>query len=188
MRPPDENTANLRIKVKIMPNPPVKPWILGLAVLLAALALALWLFRPALRPSQPPPESISATVKQIQKVNANRPALQVEAKSALMVANRLRAIPPAADWCERLNQAGRLWPVTPTNTFLALNAQVAGRPFGPGVADDTVVFFQAATPGWNQAGGPELLPPDADSVAVAFWNGRALLISREDVGKLRWAP
>jgi hypothetical protein len=133
---------------------------------------------------------ISQTVEEIKQVNAGLPEPQVQAKTLIFRAMMLKQIPAASNWCEAMNLDGKLWPVTPTNTVFALNTQVAGRTFSPTnrVAGDVVVFFEAAQPGWNLAGGAELLTAKANGIAVALADGRALLVTREEATKLRWTP
>jgi hypothetical protein len=56
------------------------------------------------------------------------------------------------------------------------------------LARDTVVFFEADSAGWNQVGGPELLSKKPAGVAVAFMDGRSIIVPQADVSKLRWTP
>jgi hypothetical protein len=103
-------------------------------------------------------------------------------------------IPVAAAWCDTLNKNGKLWPTTPTNTLFALNASVAGRSYtrqeimSGAISPKTVVFFETDRNGWNRAGGPELLPKGADSIAVAFADGSASLVSADEMAQLQWKP
>ena len=97
-------------------------------------------------------------------------------------------IPDAANWCDALNSGGRLWPVTPTNTVFALNSRMAGRSFSRDMHSDTVLFFEASNPGWNQTGGPELVAKKDEGVAVGFLDGRALIVPPGEVAQLRWTP
>jgi hypothetical protein len=50
------------------------------------------------------------------------------------------------------------------------------------------VFFETKTHGWNQAGGPEMLAKKPSGVAVAFADGRALLVDPAETARLRWEP
>ena len=52
----------------------------------------------------------------------------------------------------------------------------------------TVVFFETSRLGWNQAGGPELLPKDGSSIAVAFADGSASIVSSSEAAQLQWNP
>ncbi|MGA2556310.1 MAG: sigma-70 family RNA polymerase sigma factor [Verrucomicrobiota bacterium] len=128
------------------------------------------------------------TASQIAQANPGLPELQIAAKTLVFSAMARKTIPEAANWCESLNSDGRLWPVTPTNTFFALNSQMAGRSFSRGMNGDTVLFFQTSNPGWNQTGGPELLANKSEGVAVGFLDGRALIVPPGDVTQLRWTP
>lgn len=117
----------------------------------------------------------------------NSQPTQNQAKLLILTTAKLRQIPAAANWCEALNKSGARFPDVPTNTLFALNAQVAGRAL-TNLPPDTVVFFETASRGWNQAGGPELLAKKTTGVAVAFADGRALLVDPAESGKLRWNP
>jgi hypothetical protein len=65
---------------------------------------------------------------------------------------------------------------------------MAGRAYSRTLNGNTVVFFEAANDGWNQAGGSELMAANSDGVAVAFADGRALIVSPAEAANLRWAP
>jgi hypothetical protein len=133
-------------------------------------------------------ERIAATIGRIQQVNAGLPDTQIQAKTLIMAAMIQKRIPDAANWCDSLNVGNKLWPVTPTNTVFALNSRMAGHAYVRGIRGDMVVFFEASSPGWNQAGGPELLAEKAEGVAVAFMDGRAVIVPPGEIVKLRWAP
>lgn len=137
---------------------------------------------------KPQPEGIAATTDRIKQVNVGLPDPQIQAKMLIFAAMIQKRIPDAANWCDTLNVGNKLWPVTPTNTVFALNSQMAGRAYVKGIRGDTVVFFEASSPGWNQAGGPELLAEKAEGVAVAFMDGRAVIVPPGEIAKLRWAP
>ncbi len=133
---------------------------------------------------------ITKTVEKIKQTNTGLPDPQVQAKTLIFAAMIQKQIPAAAGWCDALNVGGRLWPVTPTNTVFAINAQVAGRRYSrtdmPG--GDVVVFFETSQPGWNRAGGPELLAENPDGVAVALADGRAMVVTPTEAANLRWNP
>ena len=133
---------------------------------------------------------MTSAVKEIERVNVGRPELQVQAKTLIFAAMIQKKIPAAADWCETINVGGKVWPVTPTNTFFAINSQVAGRPYSRStpLRGDVVVFFETENPGWNQAGGAELLASRPDGVAVALADGRAIIATPADVANLHWSP
>ena len=137
---------------------------------------------------RPPWRGTIPTAEQIKQANVGLPDPQIEVKTLIFGAMALRKIPDAANWCDTLNKSGRFWPVTPTNTVFALNSQMAGRSLSRGMRGDTVVFFETSTPGWNQAGGSELLAKKAEGVAVGFLDGRALIVSPGEVAQLRWTP
>jgi RNA polymerase sigma factor (sigma-70 family) len=133
-------------------------------------------------------------VTKIKAANTGMPAAQTQAKVLIFTAMVQNKIPAAAGWCDTLNQNGKLWPTTPTNTQFALNASLAGRAYTkkeimsgtiPGKA---VVFFETAKVGWNQAGGAELLPKDASSIAVAFADGSASVVSATEAAELIGRP
>jgi len=69
----------------------------------------------------------------------------------------------------------------------ALNSAVSGRKLMD-LPSDTVVFFETPNSGWNQSGGPELLAQKSLGVAVAFADGRALLVDPEQTDTLQWNP
>ena len=133
---------------------------------------------------------ITAAAEQIQNVNAGLPDLQVQAKTLIFTAMIQKKIPAASKWCETLNVDHKLWKTTPTNTLFALNSAVAGRAFSKTnrMAGDLVVFFETSNPGWNQAGGAELLATHPAMITVALADGRALTVSPAEAAKLRWTP
>lgn len=131
---------------------------------------------------------MTSTMERVRRINVSRPERQTEAKMLMMAAFVQKKIPAAAHWCETLNAGGNIWPVTPTNTFFALNTKVAGQAISRTMNGDTVVFFETANPGWNQAGGAELLAANPEGVAVAFADGRALIVSPAEAASLRWTP
>lgn len=131
---------------------------------------------------------LAATMKRVRQANVSLPDRQTQAKMFMMAAFVQQKIPEAANWCETLNTGGNIWPVTPTNTVFALNANMAGRALSRGIGGDTVVFFEAAQAGWNQAGTAELLAANPDGVAVALADGRALIVSPAEAVNLRWTP
>jgi RNA polymerase sigma factor (sigma-70 family) len=139
-------------------------------------------------------QSAAVAIERVQQANTGLPAAQVQAKMLIFSAMAQRKIPDAANWCETLNAKGKLWPVTPTNTAFAINSQVAGRAYSKkelssgSIPGKTVVFFETSNPGWNQAGGSELLPKNAEAVAVAFADGTALIVASGDMAALRWTP
>jgi hypothetical protein len=139
-------------------------------------------------------QSAAVAIEKVAAANTGLPAAQAEAKMLIFSAMAQRRIPDAANWCETLNAKGKLWPATPTNTTFAMNSQVAGRAYtrkeisSGSLPGKTVVFFETSTAGWNQAGGSELLPTNADSVAVAFADGTALIVTAQDLATLRWMP
>ena len=131
---------------------------------------------------------ITAVMERVKQVNLSLPDRQTQAKMLIMAAAIQKKIPAAANWCETLNVGGRIWPVTPTNTVLAININMAGRAFSRTIKSDTVVFFEAANAGWNQAGGSELLTGSAEGTVVVLYDGRALMVSPAEATSLRWAP
>jgi hypothetical protein len=161
----------------------------GVILIVGLIAFVGWkLTRAALPETQE--TKITQTVEKIQEANVGLPDPQVQAKTLIFTAMIQKQIPPAARWCDTLNVGGKLWPVTPTNTAFALDARVAGRPFSranmpPG---DVVVFFETSKPGWNQAGGSELLASKPEGVAVALADGRSMIVSPAEVAGLRWTP
>ena len=135
-----------------------------------------------------PKVKAAAAIERVRQVNADLPAMQGQAKMLIFSAFTQRKIPDAARWCEDLNVGGKIWPAPNSNTVFALNSQVAGRAFSPSLPGDTVVFFEAARPGWNQTGGADLLAKRAEGVAVALADGRALIVAPDEAAQLRWQP
>jgi len=117
----------------------------------------------------------------------NEQPRQNQAKLLMLAAFKLSQLPAADQWCEALNAGGSRLPEVPTNTVFAMNAAVAGHSLRQ-LPIDTVVFFETATPGWNQSGGAELLAQKQSDVAVAFADGRALLLTPAETKDLRWNP
>jgi hypothetical protein len=134
------------------------------------------------------PAKVPAVMQQVRQANVLLPERQTQAKMLMMAAFVQKKIPAAANWCETLNAGGGIWPATPTNTAFAINTNVAGRALSRTLPGDTVVFFETANAGWNQAGGSELLAASPDGIAVAFADGRALIVSPAEAANLRWAP
>ena len=162
--------------------------VAGTSILIALCVTAILFWKSTASKKQSPSAQLAATVSRINQVNAGLPELQIQAKTLMFAVILQKKIPAAAGWCDALNAGKKLWPVTPTNTFLALNSQMAGREWAPGLAGDTVVFFETASAGWNQTGGAELMAQRPDGVAVALADGRALILSRDEAAKLRWTP
>ena len=163
--------------------------VAGVAIVLAAGTTMMLVKHTGASPNQQPPWPRAVPrAEQINQANIGLPDLQIQAKTLIFCAMAQSKIPEAVNWCETLNSGGRLWPVTPTNTVFALNSRMAGHAYVRGIRGDTVVFFEASSPGWNQAGGPELLAEKAEGVAVAFMDGRAVIVPPGEIAKLRWAP
>ena len=161
-----------------IPERPQRAWLWAVgAFLLAAVLIgsvvAIWLVAPKKR--------------SVVAVNSIYPANQQQAKFMVLSAWELQQVPNAANWCDALNASPSEWPGVPANTVFALNAQAAGRALAS-LPRDLVVFFETPKAGWNQVGGPELLARNESDVAVAFADGRALLVSPDQTAKLRWNP
>jgi RNA polymerase sigma factor (sigma-70 family) len=130
----------------------------------------------------------------IKAANTGLPAAQTQAKMLIFTAMVQNEIPAASAWCDTLNQNGKLWPTTPTNTQFALNASLAGRAYSKkeimsgAIPGKAVVFFETEKVGWNVAGGAELLPKDASSIAVAFADGSASVVSATEAAQLLAMP
>ena len=163
--------------------------MIGAVVILVAgmIALVEWK-RTAADRAKSESAKVAAVMQQVRQVNVPLPDRQTQAKMLVMAAWMGRKVPEAANWCDRLNAGAGIWPVTPTNTIFALNTNMAGRVLTQGINGDTVVFFEAANAGWNQAGGAELLAANPGGVAVALADGRALIVSPSDAASLRWTP
>lgn len=133
---------------------------------------------------------IAKIVEKVRQANAGLPDPQIQAKTLIFTAMIQKQIPAAARWCDTLNVGGKLWPITPTNTAFALNSRVAGLPYSKTnrPRGDVVVFFETARPGWNLAGGSELLAHKPEGVAVALADGRAMLVTQTEAVHLRWTP
>jgi hypothetical protein len=144
--------------------------------------------QPPSPPPPPPPATGAPLVERIQQENAGLPDPQVQAKTLIFSAIIQKRIPAAANWCETLNAGGKLWPTTPTNTVFVLNSQMADRAYSRKLPGSVVVFFEADHAGWNLAGGPELLARKPEGVAVAFADGRSLIIPPGEIPNLRWSP
>ena len=161
----------------------------GIVLIAGLIAVVGWKLTRAILP-ETQETKITRTVEQINRVNIGLPDPQVQAKTLILTAMIQKQIPAAARWCDTLNAGGKLWPVTPTNTSFALNTQVAGRAYSKAnmPRGDIAVFFETSNPGWNLAGGPELLAKKPDGVAVALADGRSLIVTRAEAAQLRWTP
>lgn len=111
---------------------------------------------------------------------------QNQAKLLVLMATMLRTLPDSSNWCDALNGGGSRLPAIPTNTVFAFNGQLS-RKLLTDLPNDTVVFFETASPGWNRSGGPELIAQKPTGTAVAFADGRALLVSPSEIKNLRWS-
>ena len=168
-----------------------KKQIVALAGTIIIIAVAIIVLLTSKRsPSKDPSQQakIAAIISRVNQANAGLPDPQIQAKTLILTAMIQKKIPAAANWCDTLNAGNKLWPVTPTNTVFALNSQLAGHAYTRGMRSDTVVFFETSNPGWNQAGGPELLAKKTEGVAVALLDGRAFILSHDDAVKFNWAP
>lgn len=135
-----------------------------------------------------PKARAAATIERVREANVDLPAAQTQAKMLIFSAIAQRQIPQASNWCETCNAGGKIWPANALETQFALNSKVAGRSFVQGLPGDVVVFFETSKMGWNQTGGPESLAKRNEGVAVAFADGRALVIAPDEVPHLRWNP
>lgn len=115
--------------------------------------------------------------------------LQIQAKLLVLGARSAssKTLPEASNWVDALNAAKTRLPAIPANTVFAMNAKVSGLEWKK-VNPATVVFFETATAGVNQSGGPDLLAKKPAGVAVAFADGRALLVGPDEIPTLRWDP
>lgn len=158
------------------------------AVLIGIGTIVRLIQRPAAQEAKRQQANVALAAHRISEANVGLPDPQVQIKSLIFAAMIQKQVPAANHWCDTLNAGKKLWPVTPTNTWFALNSQMAGQVYRQGMAGDTVVFFETLKPGWNQIGGPELLARKAAGVAVALMDGRALMVGVEEAAKLRWTP
>lgn len=152
-------------------------WVSGAIWLVGALVIGLLVY--GYLPTGP--------IAKVRKVNAQLPGAQVQAKTFIYSSHMLGRIPDATNWCEALNPIGKFWRFTPSNTVFAINSQAAGRAFAD-LPGDMVVFFETSGLGWNQAGGSELLAKKSEGAAVAFADGRALIVAPGETASLRWGP
>ncbi len=165
--------------------------VAGIALLLTIGTATVIINQASDRKAQ---QSAATAIDQVRQVNTGLPEAQTQAKMLIFSAMAQRKIPDAANWCETLNVQGKPWPITPTNTAFAINSQLAGRTYtqkevrSGSIHGDTVVFFETSKAGWNQSGGSELLPKNADGVAVAFADGTAQIVAAGEMAKLRWMP
>ncbi len=136
--------------------------------------------------SMDPKSRAAASIERVREANVGLPTPQVQAKMLIMSAIVQRRIPDSSNWCETLNAGGKIWPASTSNVFFAVNSKMAGRAYTPGFPSDLVVFFETSKPGWNQAGGPELLAKKTEGVAIGFADGSATIVPPDEVPKLRW--
>ncbi len=101
--------------------------------------------------------------------------------------------PTPSKWCDLLSEHGQV-PSTrfrckssdegPSN--YAMNKSVEG--LGTSAPPDMVLLYETH-PGWNQAGGPEILTIDnhqGDGCNVLFVDGHAAFITHDALSQLRW--
>ena len=116
--------------------------VIGLLVILAAgIIVLVEMKRAASTEAKSQAATMTATMKQVKRVNVSLPERQTQAKMLMMAAFVQKKIPNAANWCETLNTGGGIWPATPTNTAFAINTNMAGRAISRAIYGDTVVFF-----------------------------------------------
>jgi RNA polymerase sigma factor (sigma-70 family) len=163
--------------------------VAGVAAILVTGSVAI-----ARKHHAPSAAAEAATLQAVKTANTGLPEAQTQAKMLIFSAMGQQRIPAASEWCDTLNANRKLWPVTPINTLFAINSQVAGQAYSrkeissgklPG---KTVVFFETGSKGWNKAGGRELLPQGAESIAVAFADGSAAIVAGEEIANLHWKP
>ncbi|MBE0534464.1 MAG: DUF4190 domain-containing protein [Phycisphaerae bacterium] len=123
-----------------------------------------------------------------------RANLQTLSTAMTMYADWYEGNIPASDkWCDLLMQEADVsrrsfqCPTAPSGTCsyaINSNLQTLG-----GKPDPELVAIFESTPGWNQAGGPELLTTeyhDGGGCNVAFADGHTEFIPADELGRLKW--
>jgi prepilin-type processing-associated H-X9-DG protein len=103
--------------------------------------------------------------------------------------------PTGSKWCDLLvERAGvarmtfRCRGVTEGPCNYAMNKNV--QEMGPAAQPDLVLLFETH-PGWNQAGGPEILTTENhrdDGCNVLFVDGHMEFVKKHELNRLRWKP
>jgi len=105
-------------------------------------------------------------------------------------------LPPADKWCDLLVAHDLTTPkrfickasdAVLGESSYAFNKNTAGRKLSE-IPGDVVLLFECK-PGWNVAGGPELLTTEnhrGEGCSVAFADTHVQFVKTEDLGKLKW--
>ncbi len=116
---------------------------------------------------------------------------------SMYAADHEDTLPVAATWCDQImpmigSPLPFQRPSDPNGTRGAygLNVRVAGAKQGT-VHRETVLIFELATPGWNRAGGPEIMRQPSrrgETMIVGFADGHAEAVPANRLSSLRWDP
>lgn len=105
-------------------------------------------------------------------------------------------LPPADKWCDLLVGHDYTTPkqfickasdAVLGESSYAFNRNLAGRKLSE-IPGDVVLLFECK-PGWNVAGGPQLLTTEnhrGEGCSVAFADTHVMFVKTEDLGKLKW--
>ena len=102
--------------------------------------------------------------------------------------------PPASQWCDLLiehtavcKEQFRCRGAKQGPCNYAMNAAI--EKLGPAAPSDMVLLFETR-PGWNQAGGPEILSTEnhREGCNVVFNDSHVQCVKKKDIQKLRWTP
>jgi prepilin-type processing-associated H-X9-DG protein len=101
--------------------------------------------------------------------------------------------PTPSKWCDLLIERAEVAPITfcckgapegPCNYAMNINVEKLGTNAPPGM----VLLFESK-PGWNQAGGFEILTTDnhqGDGCNIAYIDGHVEFVKTKDLKNLRW--
>jgi hypothetical protein len=115
-------------------------------------------------------------------------------RAMLIYANEQDGFPTTSKWCDLLIEHAEVDPSLfrckgafegPCN--YAMNKNVEN--FNLGNAPPEMVLLFETNPGWNQAGGPELLTTDnhqREGCNVLYVNGYIEFVKTQDLDKLKW--
>jgi hypothetical protein len=132
----------------------------------------------------------SATIEKIRHDNIRGIAIVLR-----VYADWYNTLPEMDKWCDVLMAEADCHPVMFEGYIdsesgvcgYALNKNLAGLAFDA-LDDKVVLAFEAKGP-WNLSGGPELVQSlKRGKIAVVFVDGMMKLVTKEEIGELKWTP
>lgn len=140
--------------------------------------------------------ALSAAKQKAQEIHCVNNVQQLGLAVRIYAGDNKDQFPPAATWCDAINQAVGSEKVFKCNAVnsgsrcdYAFNAKLSGLDINK-VNPETVMLFESDG-GWNANGGPELMIGNARharTFVVAFADGSVQQLREAKLGTLRWDP